>query len=104
MPITRLQAEKSLTAVIEKFSAYTEDGSNLPVLVESWTDSGDWAICWEEGPFEWALLANHGGVDEELASLGEEFGYTPQPLAPVVWPKGVFGEPYYSFVLALYKD
>lgn len=82
-----------------------------PVLVMGWCDSGDPAIVWEEGPFEWALLVNAGGASDEdralAAAAAKEFGVpykAPAGRAAAVMPKGVFAEPYYSFVLALYPS
>lgn len=129
--ITRAKAEAALAAVAEQFKSYTEPftvpadefgpettyGPNCPppTLVEDWDGPG-WAICWEEGPDEWAYRATTGGTSEEervlVAAAAKENGMDPQaavdrfvkPTEPVKWPKGVYAEPYYSFVLCLYPE
>lgn len=79
-----------------------------PVLVEDWTDSGHWAIAWEEGPSDWAFRVSEGGPSEEdyviAAQTSEEFGVKVTPTGPPAakMPADVYAEPYYSFVLALY--
>jgi hypothetical protein len=63
------------------------------------------AILWEEGPDDWAFRANDGGYDKELSFLAEEFtGEKTRVETPAAttWPKGVWGEPYVSFILCLY--
>lgn len=100
-------------------------GIDPPTLVENYADTGHWAISWEEGPDEWAMRAFQGGFSEELYTLGypdalhvaktekglvgeqaerwaaeEARKVATEQGAPC--PKGVFAEPYYSFVLMLY--
>lgn len=87
--------------------------SPLPTLVEDWNGPG-WAIVWEEGPDEWAYRATTGGSSEEervlVAAAAKENGIDPQVAVdryvkddePITWPKGVYAEPHYSFVLSLY--
>lgn len=133
--ISREQAEAALAAVREQFKKYLEpetfeaftadDGTEHPArtypplctepkLVEDWNGSG-WAICWEDGPDEWAYRATSGGTSEEervlVAQAAQEFGYDPKAAVarikadePITWPKGVVGGPYYSFVLSLYPN
>ncbi len=70
--------------------------SGVPVLVRdygSWSTTTDWAIVWEEGPFEWVHYLD-GGIEEE-------FGFH---LAAIDVPKGVFVEPIESFSLGLYPE
>lgn len=116
--ITREQAEAALAAIKAQFKSYTEplviDGEDFgptvtsePVLVEDYDGEG-WAIVWEEGPDEWAFRATTGGTSEEervlVAEANREFGgnlAVPED-QPVTLPKGVYAEPYYSFVLSLY--
>lgn len=108
MALSTAKAQAALKALVDHpaFKAYIQPGLGFsePVLVEAWSANGDWAITWEEGPFEWAMVATAGGVDEEMASLGEEFGISPVFHAPVEFPKGVYAEPYSGCVLALYAD
>lgn len=78
-----------------------------PVLVEDWNGEG-WAISWEEGPDEWAMLHSGGGTSESdrvmFAAASEEFGADMKPptYPKVEWPKGVYVEAYYSFVVTLH--
>lgn len=119
--ITREQAEAALAAIKAQFKAYTEplviDGQDFgptvtsePVLIEDYDGEG-WVISWEEGPDDWAFRATSGGTSEEERTLAgqaaEEFGVSYEQVAPkddepVKFPKGVYAEPYYSFVLGLY--
>lgn len=130
--ISRAKAEAALAAVKETFKSYLEPQTyeaftdstgkewpertygpecTPPILVEDWNGPG-WAICWEEGPSEWAYRATMGGTAEEdrvlVAAAAQGTGVDPQaavgrikPTEPTSWPKGVYAEPYYSFVLCL---
>lgn len=116
--ISREQAEAALAAIKHQFRAYTEplviDGDEYspavdsePVLIEDYNGEG-WAISWEDGPDDWAFRATSGGTSEEeralAADASREFGteITIKPDEPVAFPKGVYAEPYFSFVLSLY--
>lgn len=116
--ISRKQAEAALAAVKHQFRTYTEplviNGEDYgptitsePVLIEDWNGEG-WAISWEEGPDDWAFRATSGGTSEEeralVAEANREFGSNLEVSEdqPVAFPKGVYAEPYYSFVLCLY--
>ncbi|GAC1533618.1 MAG: hypothetical protein NVS3B1_28010 [Marmoricola sp.] len=122
--ITRKQAEQALAAVRAQFARYLEpldmgDGTVYPATMPEPKLSMDWggevAILWEEGPDEWAMRATGGGTSETerimIANAAKEFGYDPQAAVdrmkvdePITWPKGVYAEPYYSFVLCLYPE
>lgn len=123
--VTRRQAEAALRAVEKQFKTYLEpldlgDGGRVfPPVCPPPTLSMDWdghvAILWEDGPDEWAYRASMGGNSEEdrvlAASVAREFDQDPQEAVsrvtveePVKWPKGVWAEPYYSFVLCLYPE
>lgn len=102
-PISKKLAEAALNAVKQQFKTYIEVNGEEhgPKLIEAWTESGHWAICWEEGPYEWALNCPHGGVDEELSVLaGKRVDVAPAK----DFPEQVFAEPYYTFVLGLYPQ
>lgn len=124
-PISQEQAEQALAAVKEQFKIYLsplvipadEHGPERtyppdcpePTLSNNWGSDGHWYILWEEGPDEWAHRAACGGFSEEeydlQAAASKEFGVAvlpPKQEAPVKFPEGVYGEPYYSFVLGLY--
>lgn len=79
---------------VEEAFGMKPDEEGGPVLVMAW----DWlgtgaapAIVWEEGPYEWALLASGGGMSE--------FGTVHQPIEE---PEGVFLEPVTSWALGIY--
>lgn len=69
-----------------------------PVIVENfeWVTGmvAPYAIVWEEGPYEWAYNAIHGGTDEE-------FGGTIQPADPI---HGVTTEAYTTWALGIYPE
>jgi hypothetical protein len=70
--------------------------AGAPALVRdygSWSTTTDWAIVWEEGPYEWVHYLD-GGIEEE-------FGIH---LKPVPMPKGIFAEAIESFSLGLYPE
>lgn len=78
-----------------------------PVLVEDYTDSGHWAIAWEEGPDDWAYLIGGGTSEADhvtYAALSAEFGrdVAPPVRAAAQMPADVYAEPIMSFVLGLY--
>lgn len=116
--ISRAQAEAALAAVRDRFKPYLEpfeiDGHVYsaaypePKLAEDWNDREGWAIVWEEGPDDWAYTVTSGGPSEEertlVAQAAAEFGadLKPAETPPVRFPKTVYAEPYFSFVLALY--
>ena len=94
---TRRQGERVLAAVRKMFKGWIQSGDTGPNLVMDW----DWlgygpqvSIVWEEGPYDWAMLFPHGGVEEE-------FGFT---LKPVTLPKDIWTEPITSFAIAIIRD
>lgn len=89
--LSKAKATAALNAVKRAYKAYLDEGVEPPVLVMGWTESGAPAICWESGPYDWAMLTD-GGIEEE-------FGFT---LPAVKWPKGVYAEAYNGCVKALY--
>jgi len=59
-----------------------------------------WAVCWEEGPFEWAVCTSLGSF-----LYAGEFGDYSKPGS---FPEGLhgdgwFAEPYNNFVLNFYE-
>lgn len=88
--LSRKLAEQALEAVKEQFSDAIEGGCGEPKLIEEW-DGLHWAVCWDEGPYEWALYCPNGGI-----------GGAPFPVKVVDWPKSIFAEPYFASVLMLY--
>ena len=84
-----------------------------PKLVENWQfthrdDPAPFAIVWEEGPYEWAYNAIHGGVDEEMTALmaeaAAEFGGT-APVAKIAAADPITGvetEPITGWALGVY--
>jgi hypothetical protein len=93
-PISRELAETALDAIKVQFANYIEEGYG-PKLVEAWTESGHWAICWEEGVYEWTILAVHGGHDIQF---GDEVPEAQD------FPSKVFAEPVNACVLGLYPQ
>jgi len=113
--VTEAQAKAVLKAVETKFAnwlldfARDENGKydfdapmvrikalagDCPTVVENWDDRGHWAVVWEgNSPIDWAI----GGMEYEYRD--PEFGFK---VPGVEMPKGVFCEPYYSFVLVIY--
>lgn len=119
--ITHAQAERALGCVREQFKEYIAAGDPPPKLIENWVpvtcrdgrvredDSIPFVIMWEEGPYEWAYRAIEGGRDVELTKeLRSVSGVDPAAVvdtpAAANWPKGVMGEPYFSYVLGLYEE
>jgi hypothetical protein len=105
--ITAKQANAALAAVRKQFRSYLfDEAAKGPYLVKDWeAPSGrivPLVMVWgDDAPYEWAMNAQDGGLDEELSSLMETAVHTP-PAAS--WPKGVRSEPYTGYVLALYPD
>jgi hypothetical protein len=101
-PISRELAEQALKAVKGQYKVYIEaDGEDYaPKLVEAW-DGQHWAICWDDGPFEWTLSSPQGGIDKDLSAMADALVETP---AAEDFPQGVFAEPYCGTVLCLYPD
>ena len=96
MAVTKRQAEQAFRQVKEQFKVFIDDVSH-PVLIKDWDwlDSGPtkWAIVWEGGPYEWALLAERGGKTE--------FGSMIEPAKH--WPAGTFAEPVTSWAVGIYE-
>jgi hypothetical protein len=99
MAVTKRQAEQALRQIRKQFHSFLADPIDLnygPKLVRSWDwlESGPtaWAIVWEGGPYDWAMLAEHGGTTE--------FG-TEVPAA-TAWPKGTFAEPVTGWAIGVH--
>ena len=95
MQVTKAKAEQVLKSVEAAFPGH-EYG---PVLLADYSREGVWAVAWEDGPYEWAY--HYGTLTAGYTAKEEEFGGTWQPVEPV---KGVWTEPYYSFVLCIYPE
>lgn len=97
--VTKAKAEQVLKSVRNAFPMYDHAWNAGPVLVKDYTEQGTWAVCWEEGPYEWAFhyIAMAAGFE----AIDEEFATRHKPIKPV---KGVWLEPYYSFVLCVYPE
>lgn len=92
--VTREDAEAVLQAIVKQFHAEAYDDLGPKLLMEwDWPTGGPTpTIVWEEGPYEWTMLAVHGGVDQE-------YGGT---VPAVEIPATVFVEPYSGWALCLY--
>lgn len=97
-PISRTLAEKALKAIEQQFASAIQAGYG-PKLIEGWTESGHWAICWDEGPYEWTYSAPQGGLDEEMSEM---MGKTVNIEPAKDFPELVFAEPINGSVLGLY--
>jgi hypothetical protein len=95
--VTKRQAESTLRKLRESFPAYISEDYG-PSLVEHWDWLGvggpRWSIVWEGGPYEWAIIFPHGGVDPEFGTAYEA----------VKLPKGVWTEPVTAWAINLYRD
>jgi hypothetical protein len=101
MAVTKRQAEQAFNQIKKQFAAYIEPGDEAaygPKLIHNWDwlDSGPttWAIVWEGGPYDWALLAEIGGNDEFGATIP----------AAKAWPAGTFAEPVTSWAVGIHED
>jgi hypothetical protein len=102
MAVTKRQAEQALQQIKQQFRVFLPaetpaEVNEGPKLIHNWDwlDSGPttWAIVWEGGPYDWALLAETGGRTE--------FG---RAIAPAKnWPAGTFAEPVTSWAVGIYE-
>jgi hypothetical protein len=90
--VNQKKVEQVLAAVKKQFTVWVdEEKGYAPKVIEQ--RGGNPAICWESGaPYQWALLVNYGGVDEEFG-----FGVEAAEL-----PAGVEVEAYNGYVLNIY--
>lgn len=101
MAVTKRQAQQAFRQVKDQFREITVDidGANGPKLIKDWDwlDSGPtkWAIVWEGGPHDWAMLAETGG------RLEMEYGQTIPPAKR--WPAGTFAEAVTSWAVGIYE-
>lgn len=96
--VSKAKAQQVANSVKEAFKPWVTDEYG-PTLVKDWNGEG-WAVVWEDGaPFEWALL--YGTLAAGYPVVEEEFGFTLKPVPKV---KGVYTEPYYSYVLCVYPE
>ena len=58
-----------------------------------------WSICWEGGPYEWAVNLSMG----ESITAGEFGGYDGKPEIDLMGNPNWFSEPYWSFSLSFFK-
>lgn len=111
--ITKRQAIAALNSVKRQFRAYADDcpcGEPKLYAPGERDDCTTWCIAWDcHSPYEWAYRAFVGGFDDEMYHMAREFVSHEQAQKsarsnPVTSPKGVRPEPYYSWLLGLYKD
>jgi hypothetical protein len=98
MAVTKRQAEQAFRQFKQQFAAFIEDSDKYgPQLIHNWdwcaSGPTKWAIVWEGGPYDWALLVEHGGT--------MEFG-TVVPAAKH-WPAGTFTEPVTGWAIGVYE-
>lgn len=97
MKVTKAQAEKVLRAVKTQAKPWVDAGGDGPILVKDFDWAGvtaPWAVVWEGGPYDWAILFPYGGIEEE-------FGFRMRDVSPLV-PKEVFVEAAASWALGIY--
>lgn len=97
MAVTKRQAEQAYRQVREQFKAFLDENEiNNPKLIKDWdwcaSGPTPWAIVWEGGPYEWAMLAQTGGT--------MEYGAEIKPAK--AWPAGTFAEPVTSWAIGIY--
>ena len=68
------------------------------------SERGCWEVIWEEGPYEWAIVASMGGdiYEAELGGTGQRL----QPTFPGLSASansGWFAEPATSYTLCFYR-
>lgn len=98
MAVTKRQAEQAFAQVKTQFAAsINPDDKYGPKLIKDWDwlDSGPtrWAIVWEGGPYEWALLAQTGGTSE----------YGTKIPAAKNWPAGTFSEAVTGWAIGIHE-
>lgn len=87
-------ADKVLRLVRDRFKGWFDGPEDGPELRKDWdflgTGPTPYAIVWEGGPYDWAMLATGGGRGE--------FGFEVEP----VKVDGVFLEPITGWALGVY--
>lgn len=101
MTVTKAKATKVLNAVRAQCGDGVLEGDVGPELKKDWDWLGSghpapYSIVWEEGPFEWAYLFPHGGIEEE-------FGFRRKDVSGKI-PAGVFCEAITSWAVAIVAD
>lgn len=92
--VTKRKAEATLRAVQRAYTSWVDEGHGPELNMEfDWSGEPTPTIVWEGGPYDWAIFASFGGVDEE-------FGFE---LPAVQFPDGVYGEPYAGWALSLFR-
>lgn len=107
--VTQTQAQKVVDQLQESFNKVI-DGKRFypdPILNMDW--DGRVAILWEDGPDDWChhMDGSPSESDYEMfEDANREFGgnLKPPTRKEIKFPTDVWGEPYYSFVLCLYRE
>jgi hypothetical protein len=96
--VRKSDADAVFNAVKRQFAGWIDPSlpSGGPILEKDWDFLGygaiPYAIVWEDGPYEWAFIAIHGGREQE-------FGGT---IPPVEIPSHLYTEPITSWALGIY--
>lgn len=94
------QARKVLAAVRKQLAGAILPGDAGPQLLMDWQWTASTpphpAIVWEEGPYEWAYLFPHGGIEEEFGTRVKDVSSS--------LPAGVWCEPDTSWAIAICSD
>ena len=104
-------AAKRFHAWLEKWAeeAYGNEYNTSNIYLWSPTETkrrgygSGWCVCWEEGPYEWALsvTAGEGMLNAEFGQYGlSAEGEFASGVTGVNW----FAEPYNGFILNFYQD
>lgn len=93
--VTEKQAQRCKAALVKQLGSDAERAKIIPDW--DWSSGPvDFAIVWEEGPFEWAHMFPRGGRDEE-------FGFTVKDVSNAT-PNVVYIEPITSWAVGLYRE
>lgn len=104
--VYKRDAERTLAAIRRMFRSWLGDGAEEPTLVKDYDYGGGtvpYAILWEGGPYDWAVTATLGGINEEEGSLAAEFGFKSRSHEPIE-VENVFLEPITGWSLGIYPD
>ncbi|MGV8972212.1 MAG: hypothetical protein ACOH10_07805 [Rhodoglobus sp.] len=94
--VRKADADRVLAAVRRQFAGWLDPADEGgPQLVKDFdwgAGPAPYAVIWEGGPYDWAMLAGEGGIEEEFGAK----------IKAVVFPKTVFCEPYTGWALAIW--
>lgn len=101
-------AAKKLYEFLRKKSQEMGQNSDKEIFLWSPTESklrgqgSCWTVCWESGPFEWAVFLSNGG--SMIAGEVGIYNYKSPAEVKLLGSKHWHTEPYFSFSLGFYED